>query len=237
MCFLLMRFGDCQLDEKERQEGENGRLEKSDEYLEHHQGYRKEVGHEIRRDENDDLAGEDVAEEPERERDHADQFADELDQPHRKPYRGAQVDELLSVFDNADSENACDLDHEERDDGEHERDVEIGVDAPEEREKFLSVPKAETSHPRYEFEDVGCEYEKKDGHEQGKEFARHFPALKRLEFAGDHLELAAYEKCDRDQNGDDYPTCDERVGDGNAEKLPELFGGDRHVDTFLHART
>src|SRR3989344_3402461 len=89
MCFLPVRLRDGQLDEKERQERENGRLEKSDEYLEHHKWHRKEVGHEIRRDENDDLAGEDVAEEPERERAHADQFADELDQPHRKPYRGA----------------------------------------------------------------------------------------------------------------------------------------------------
>src|SRR3989344_6185694 len=180
MCSLSMRFGDRQLNEKEREERENGRLQESDEYLEHHKRHGEEVRHEERRDENDDLAREDVAEEPERERDHAHQFADEFDQPHRKTYRRAQVDELFPVFDDAYRENAGDLDHEERDDGEHERDVEVGVDAPEEREKFFSVPKAETSHPRYEFKNVGREDEKKDGHEERKEFAGHFPALKGL---------------------------------------------------------
>src|SRR5262245_53258463 len=72
-----MRFLDGELDEKKREEREDGGLQKTDEYLEKRKDPRYAVGSEKESDGNDDRACEDVTEKPERERDEADEFANE----------------------------------------------------------------------------------------------------------------------------------------------------------------
>ena len=79
MRFRTVRFFNGELNKEEREEGENGGLEKADEEFEEHKWNRREVGCKMRNDEEDDFAGENVAEKSERERDHTDKLADEFD--------------------------------------------------------------------------------------------------------------------------------------------------------------
>src|SRR3989344_2071051 len=100
MPFFPVRLCDRELDEKERQEREDGGLEETDEYLEHHEGHGQEVRCEVHRDRDDYLARQDIAEEPERKRYHAHQLADELDDAYREAdgvFEGI-LDEFAAVF-------------------------------------------------------------------------------------------------------------------------------------------
>src|SRR3989344_8073224 len=104
---------------------------------------------------------------------------------------------------------------------------------------------------RYEVQHIADKNEKEYRHEERKELARHVAALEgfrdvvvyesdhrlheRLKLSGYHPEPAPHEECDSDQNRDDHPARDERIGDGNAEKFSELFRRDSDVNAFLHA--
>src|SRR3989344_4703095 len=250
MCLFSVWLHDGKLDEEEREEGKYRRLQETDEYLEEHQGYWQKVGCEKDRDRDDHLAGENVAEESERERDDSYELSDKFDQTDGKSHRVADriLEELAAIFPKTDGGNACYLDNEERNDGKDERRGEIGVRRAQER----LVHVFEGANAGNEVEHVADEDEEKNGHEKREKAARHFSAFEglrhvvvhkpkcflseSLEAAGDHREPASYEKCERDEKRDHDPARDERVRDGNAKEFAQLFRGYCNVYTLFHSR-
>jgi len=249
MRFRVVRLLNGELDEEQGKEREDGGLEESDEYLEHHERHGEEVRREVNGDGDDYLARQDVAEEPKRERYDAYQLADELDEPHGEADGISEriLNEFAAVLPETDGENARHFDDKEGYDSEYERHGEVGIRRAQKR-LMVVLERADT---RYEVQHVAHENEKKYRHEERKEFARHIAAFEcfrhvvvhesdhclheRLELSGNHFELTAHEECDRDQNRDDEPTRNQRVGDGNPEKFSELFSRYGDVYAFLHA--
>src|SRR3989344_2688334 len=248
MRLVGVRFHDGEFDEKERQKRENGRLEKTDEYFEHHKRYGQEVWREEYGDSDDYLARENVAEEPERERYHSHKLADKLDNADRESYRIREriLQKFAAVFPKSDREDARYLDDEKRNDGEYKRHSEIGVGRAQERLELIPAEKADGADAWHEVDHVAHKNEKKDGHKERKETSRHFPTLQcfgnvvvdeperfldeRLHFPRNHLQARAKNKCKGDENTYHDPARDERVGYGNAQKFPEFFGRYRDMD-------
>src|SRR3989344_4582213 len=178
MPFFPVRLRDRQLDEKEGEKRENRGLEESDEYLEHHERHRQEVGREEYRDGDDYLALEDIAEKPERERNHAHQFPDELDEADGEAngiFEGI-LNEFAAVLPETDGENACHLDDEKGYDSEHQRHGEVGIRRAQER----MVMVFDRADARQEVQHVAYENKKKYRHEEREETACHIAALKRF---------------------------------------------------------
>ena len=253
--FILTRFRivwllNSELDEKEGEKRENRRLEEADEYFEKHQRYGQEVRREEYGDGDDYFACEDVAEEPERKRHHAHQFADELNEADGEAdgvFEGVLY-EFAAVFPETDGEDARYLNDEEGHDREHERHGEVGIRRAQKR----MVVVFEGTDAGYEVEHVAHEDKEKYCHEEREELARHIATFKRfsnvvvhksdhrfhqrLKFARYHLEPAAHEECDGDEYRDDEPARNERVGDRNPEKFSQLFRRYRNVNALFHCR-
>ncbi len=247
---MVFRLHNRELDEKEGEERENGSLEKADEYFEHHEWHGKEVRGEIDGNGDDYLARQDITEEPERERYDAHQLADEFDDADSEAdgiFEGI-LNELAAVLPETDGEDARYFDNEKGYDGENERHGEVGIRRAQKRVVMIF----DGADARYEVQHVAHEDKEEYRHEKRKKFARHIAAFERLcdvvvderdhrlherlKLSGNHFELAAHEERHRDQNCDDYPAGDERVGDRNAEKFSELFRRDGNVNTFIHWR-
>src|SRR3989344_9534637 len=105
---------------------------------------------------------------------------------------------------------------------------------------------------RYEVQHIADKNEKEYRHEERKELARHVAALEGfrdvvvhesdhrlhecLKLARYHLEPAAHQKRHRNQDCDDDPARNQRIGDGNAKKFSELLRRDGNMNTFIHWR-
>src|SRR3989344_7381973 len=168
MCFLPVGLLDGELDEEERKEREDSGLEEADEYLEHHEGDRQKVWREKDGDRDNYLAGEDVAEKTERERDDAHHLADELYESDRRAYRIRKGvhDEFATVFPKTDSHDTGHLDDEEGYNGKRERHHEIRRRRAQERVGMVF----DRADARDEVDHVADEDEKEDRHEEREKF-------------------------------------------------------------------
>src|SRR3989344_4339703 len=223
----MFRLHDSELDEEECEEREYRRLEKADDYLDR----------------------EDIAEEPERERHHAHQLSDELDEPHGEADGISEriLNEFAAVFPETDGENARHFDDEKGYDGEDERHGEVGIRRSQKR-LMVVLKRADT---RYEVQHVAHEDEQEYRHKQRKEFARHVAAFKRfsdvvvhksdhcfherLKLTRNHFQPATHQKSDGYEYRDDHPARNQRIGDGDSKKVPQLFRRDGNAYAFLHA--
>src|SRR3989344_1570396 len=172
-----VRFGDGEFDEEEREKRKDRRLHDAYEELEAHERHREHRRNEERGDGKQDFARENVAEETERERNEARQFAHEFDDADDEIQRRREIEELPRVAEEPDGDDACDLDSKNGDDSECERDVEVSVDAPKEREKFIPVENADRADARRELEQVRDRDEEEDGHEEREHAPRPCPAF------------------------------------------------------------
>lgn len=127
--YLLVRgvlrrvVGDGKLDEKERQERENSRLEEADEYLKHHEGNRTEIGRKVGGNADDDGARENIPEKTEGKRDHTHQLPDKLDNADEESDEIAQGvhDEFLAVLPKPERGDTRHLNDEKGNERERER--------------------------------------------------------------------------------------------------------------------
>lgn len=243
--------GDRELEEEEREEREDGGLHESDEYFKCHERYGHDIGCEEGDDRDQYLTGEDVAEETEGERDEARKLRDELNEADDKIDRRREIDEFAPVAEESDGEDAHDLDRNDDDDRECEGDVEVGIDAAEERHG-LDVPclprsvYEDRADARREFHEIGGENEEKDREDEregttGPFFAfeglgyeimheEHDRLDEGLEFAGYHPQAAAQDDRQREEYGDRDPAGDQGIGDGNTCDRGECLGRECHVD-------
>ena len=100
---------------------------------EQHHRQRHDERHEAGEDHDDELLAEDVAEEPQRQRHHARQVADELDGQHQRRERDGRSrrhGEVLEVRDDALLADAFDVVEDPHREGAADRDVEIRTSAP-----------------------------------------------------------------------------------------------------------
>jgi len=250
-----MRLCDGYLDEEQGENGENRRLDEADEYLEHHDGHGSHVRNEENNDQDEHFASEDIAKKPERERDNARYLGEDLNNADEESYRRLEriLEKFPPIFDDADGEDARQLDDEKRQYREHEGDIEVGIDAPEERHEFPAprMVDAERADARREFKNVGRKYKEEDGREKREKFAGHFAALeglcdvvvhkteypfeKRLEASRHHPQAFADGKRENYQHRHNYPTRDESIRDGQAPQRAQLFRGEDHMNTLFHA--
>ena len=127
MRFFPMWLRDSELDEKERKQGKDRGLQEADEYLKEHERDGRKVRGEEYGDCNNDFPRQDVAEEPECERERAGKLPDELDYSDEKGDGTSDIEKFLEIPEAADHGDAGEFDNEERDDGEHERDREVSA--------------------------------------------------------------------------------------------------------------
>src|SRR3989344_5015001 len=198
---------------------------------------------------DDYLAREDIAEESERERYDAYQLADELDYADGEANRILEgiLNEFAAVLPESDGEDARYFDDKEGYDSEYERHGEVGIWGAQKR---LMVVLQRTD-ARYEVQHVADEDEQEYRHKQRKEFARHVAAFKRfsdvvvhksdhcfherLKLTRNHFQPATHQKSDGYEYRDDHPARNQRIGDGDSKKVPQLFRRDGNVYAFLHA--
>src|SRR3989338_7275120 len=134
----------------------------------------------MRRDEDDYLPRDDVAEETEGEGDEARDFGKQLDDSHDESYERMEIQELRAVFEKSEHGDACDLGNDEGNGGERQRYVEIGVDTAEKGRELSMREETDTADAGNEFQPVRDEDEKKDGEDEGEKFARHVPPSERV---------------------------------------------------------
>src|SRR3990167_3312512 len=89
-----MRLGDGVFVEKEGEKCEYSVLDEADKDLKHHDGHGCHVREEVNDDEDEDLAGKNVAEEPERERYDACNLTEKLDNPYKKSDDRPEIEEF-----------------------------------------------------------------------------------------------------------------------------------------------
>src|SRR5688500_241221 len=125
--------------EHEGQDAEDQRLHEIEQELEAHHGHRDDDERQARDDAEGDLAGVDVAEESHRERDRLDELEEELQQADEQGddarpdavAEPADVEELAEVAAEAQVPHALDVEHEERQQREPDRDVDVARRCPE----------------------------------------------------------------------------------------------------------
>src|SRR3989344_2794544 len=248
----MHRFHDSDLDEKERQDGENCGLDESHEDLEQHEGHRPYVGYEVCCDEDEYFASDDIAKKTEGKGNEARDLRKKLDNADNESNDRMRIDEFGCVFEKAKYGHPGNLDNDERDDGECESDVEVGVDTAQERGEPVLSKKTDTANARCEFEHVGSENEKKKCHDQRKEATRmratserfcnvvvhesEEPLQERLKPSGHHFEPAPDDECKYDEKKDDDPAGQERIGDGKPKPFSQLFGREGDVNSLFHGR-
>lgn len=108
-----MRFHDRDLYEKECEERENGGLDEAHEELKHHDGDRRHVGQEENDDENQDLAGKNVAKKTKREGNDAHDLGEKLDDADEKANETvAEIDEFACIFPKTNDQDTSNFDDE-----------------------------------------------------------------------------------------------------------------------------
>src|SRR3989338_4204034 len=240
------------LDEKERQNGENGGLDEAHENLEQHKGHRSYVGNEVSCDEDENLPRDDVAKKSEGEGDQPRDLRKELDNADDEPNDRMRIDEFGCVFEKTKYSDTGNLDDDERDDGERKSYIEVCVDAAQKRSKSVLSKKTNTAYARCEFEHVGCEYKKEERQYERKEAARERaaperfcdvvvhktkePLEERLEPSGHHSKSTADHECEYDEKKDYDPAGQERVGDGKPKPFSQLFSRKRNVYSLFHGQ-
>src|SRR5581483_6608220 len=128
---VLLVGADGEDGEDERQHSEHERLDEPDEDLEPVERQRHQEGQQERHHEQQDLAGEHVAEEPEGEADQAGDLGDELQHADEHVDWAAEVDELARVLEEAEGGDAPELDEDHRHDRDGERRVDVRIHAAE----------------------------------------------------------------------------------------------------------
>src|SRR3989338_4678733 len=247
-----MRLGDGDFDEKEGEKCEYSGLDEADKDLKHHDGHGCHVLEEVNDDEDEDLAGKNVAEEPERERYDACNLTEKLDNPYKKSDDRPEIEEFPAVLHHTYRDYAGNLDNEKRQNRKHKCDVEVGIHTAQKRYEF-PLPRAvhaERADAGSKFENVGRKNEKEYRAQEREEPPRPVAALKylgdvivdesedpfekRLKAARNHGDASSYEHRRHDENRHYEPARDERIGDGQAPQRAQLFRREYDVDAFFH---
>ena len=146
------------------------RLDKSHEHLKEQKRQRYHVGDEEGDDSEEHLPREDVAEQPERKRNHFSKFGDKFKDADDKGDGAPDGEEPGKVLREADRDDAQDIDRENSHDREREREVKVGRGCPEERHKNLLavefVGEAKRTYPRQEAQPIRDEDEQENGSEK-----------------------------------------------------------------------
>ncbi len=150
------------------------------------------------------------------------------------------IDEFACVFPSAYDHDTCDLDRQERDYREHQRDVEICVDASEQgRERSACAENPIEPTPGVNSSRLDGENEQKDRCQVWEKFAREVlgfrvfgdviideldePLEEKLEASGGQLKSRTDPYRDDDQDRKDRPAGNERVGYRQSKERAELL--------------
>ena len=162
----------CQLNEEQGQKRKDGRLDQSDEYFKEDERHGDEVREERGGNQEQDAAGENVAEQTEGERNEANELGKEFQEADHKPDRGMEIAELAHVGEEAEGADACYFNREKGDDGEGERSIEVRIHGPQERHRFpVRMVKDDTFDTRDELEPVADEDKQKKRQEEWGELS------------------------------------------------------------------
>src|SRR3989344_521755 len=86
----------------------------------------------------------------------------------------------MQIFAEAEYDDARHLDHDEHDNGERERHVEIGIDRTEERAELIAVIETYRADAGRKLEHIGSEYEEEQCDEEREEKSRKLSAFERF---------------------------------------------------------